>query len=501
MWLVRMSVVRPALTCLGAVLLVALPACQESPARAAGGELTAEARAAPAPPAPPPGPPVPVEMPSLAPLVERVLATVVSVEVEPGPGPLSADEEDDADPATDTPPLPEGHPPVPNGGGPRERAGAGVLLGGRGLVLTSFHFLRDASGLLVHLADGRAYEAELVGRDAPTDLALLRLRNAPKSLPVARLGDSRRLHAGDWVLAVGNPFGLSSSVSLGIVTALAGHVGGPHNDLLQTDAAINPGNSGGPLFDLRGEVVGIATAVPVAAGIGFAVPSSVVLELLPQLEREGGVTRGALGAYFQDMTPALGRALGVESGQGALLSGFTEDSAARRAGLQRDDVVVALDGQRVASQRELIHSVALHPPASQVKLTFLRSGRAQDVQVTLGVRTDLDGTGPLLRQQADERAPPEEAGLGLQLADLTREVAARLQIRSPGAVVVSVVPGGAADAAGFVPGAVIIEVAGAPVRTARDAAAALKSVHPGRTVLVRTLAPGGAPALRALVVP
>ncbi len=498
MSLVRMSLVRPALTCLGAALLVALPACRESPARAASAEPAGEARAAPTPP---PGPPVPVEVPSLAPLVERLLATVVSVEVDPGQAPLSADEEDEGDPETATPPLPEGHPPVPHGGGPRERAGAGVLLGGRGLVLTSFHFLRDASGLLVHLADGRAYEAELVGRDAPTDLALLRLRNAPKSLPVARLGDSRRLRAGDWVLAVGNPFGLSSSVSLGIISALARHLGGPYDDFLQTDAAINPGNSGGPLFDLRGEVVGIATAVPVAAGIGFAVPSSVVLELLPQLEREGGVTRGALGAFFQDMTPALGRALGVESGQGALLGSFTEDSAARRAGLQRDDVVVALDGQPVASQRELIHRVALHSPASQVKLTFVRSGKPQDVQVTLGVRTDLDGTGPLPRPLADERPAPDESGLGLQLADLTRDVAARLQIHSPGAVVVSVALGGAADAAGFLPGAVIIEVAGAPVRSARDAALALKSAHPGRTVLVRTLAPGGAPALRALVVP
>ena len=497
-----MSRARPVLSFLGAALLLLLPACHESPARAASSGPAEEVQAPAAlPPLPPPGPPVPVEMPSLAPLVERILATVVSVEVDVGRASESSDEDDAEEPDTAMPSLPEGHPPIPRGGVPREHFGAGVLLGGRGLVLTSFHFVRQSSGLLVHLADGRAYEAELVGRDAPTDLALLRLRNPPKGLPAARLGDSRRLRAGDWVLAVGNPFGLSSSVSLGIVSALARRLGGPYDDFLQTDAALNPGNSGGPLFDLRGEVVGIATAVPVAAGIGFAVPSAVVLELLPQLEREGGVTRGALGAFFQDLTPALGRALGVGSSQGALLSGFTEDSAALRAGLQRDDVVVALDGQPVASQRDLIHSVALHPPASRVTLTFLRGGKAQDALVTLGRRTDLEGTGPLSRPGTDVPPAPDDAGLGLELADLTRDVAARLHIHRPGAVVVSVVAGGAADAAGLVPGAVIIEVAGAPVHSAHDAAVALKAARPGHTVLVRTLAPGDAPALRALVVP
>ncbi len=483
-------------------LLLALSACRESPARAASA-APAEVPRREAPAAPPSAASraIPVELASLAPLVDRILPTVVSVEVDPGDTAASGDAEAEEEEEEATPPLPEGHPPVQGRRVAREHAGAGVLLAGRGLVLTSFHLLRDASGLLVHLADGRAYEAELVGRDAPTDLALLRLRNAPKSLPVAQLGDSKRLHTGDWVLAVGNPFGLSSSVSLGIVSAQGRHFGGPYSDFLQTDAALNPGNSGGPLFDLRGEVVGIATAMPGVAGIGFAVPSAVVLELLPQLEKEGGVTRGALGAFFQDMTPALARALGVSSGQGALLSGFTADSAARRAGLLRDDVVVALDGEPVASQRELIHSVALHPPASRVKLTLVRSGKAQDVQVTLGTRTDLEGTGPLARPEPDPRPVAADPGLGLELTDLTRELAARLHVRGSGAVVVAVAPGSPADTAGFSVGLVITELAGTPVRSAKDATAALKSARPGRTLLVRVLLPGGAPGLNALVVP
>ena len=490
---------RPAvIALLAAGLVVAFSACRERPLpEASPPSVEAVLEHGPVEATVVASVPSPVDVPSLAPLVESILPTVVSVEVEASRWTGTADGED-SDSDDDTTRLPEGHPPV--SAPPQEHVGAGVLLASRGLVLTSFHFLRNAPGLVVHLADGRAFEAQLVGRDAPTDLALLRLRNPPASLPVARLGDSRRLRTGDWVLAVGNPFGLSSSVSLGIVSALARRLGGPYDDFLQTDAAINPGSSGGPLFDLQGQVVGIATAVPAAAGVGFAVPSSVVLELLPQLEKQGGVTRGALGALFQDMTPALGRALGVSSGRGALLSGFTEDSAAERAGLLRDDVVVALDGQPMATKNELIHSLALHAPSSRVKLTLVRSGKPQDINVTLGTRTDLEGTGPLARP-AEVRPASDDGVLGLEVADLDRDVAARLRLRGPGVVVVNVLAGSVADAAGLVPGQLITEVSGAPVRTAREAMAVLRALRPGHTILLRILAPGGAPGLLALAVP
>jgi serine protease Do len=496
-----MPSVRPTVLLLGALLALAAAGCRARP-EAVAAPARAEGVLEPAESAPPlasPGPPVPVEAPSLAPLVDVVLSSVVAVEVEPNGAPTDADDEAEEEPA---PTLPEGHPPVPaRSGHARERSGAGVLVDGRGLVLTSFHFLRDAGGLAVHLTDGRSYEAELVGRDGPTDLALLRLRNAPRGLPVARLGDSKRLHPGDWVLAVGNPFGLSSSVSHGVVSAVARQLGGPYDEFIQTDAALNPGSSGGPLFDMRGEVVGIATAVPVAAGVGFAIPSSLVSELLPRLEKDGGVTRGALGALLQDMTPALGRALGTGSGEGALVSGFVPGSAAKRAGLQRDDVLVALDGQPMASRNALIHAVGLRPPASLVWLTLVRGGQQQQLQVTLGTRTDLEATGPLARPPPEARVATMLSALGLELSELTRELAVRLHVRGPGAVVERVIPGSAADVAGLLPGAVITELAGTPVRSVQDALGALKSARGGPAVLVRIQSPGGAPGLLALAVP
>ena len=486
---------RPSLLLSGALVVLAGAACRKAPEPRPAPAVLVDQAAMQPPSRDPAGPPVPVDVPSLAPLVDRVLPTVVTVEQAAGPAFATDDDDEDAQA------LPDGHPPVPGGFQRRERAGAGVLVGARGLVLTSFHLVRDAPGMLVHLTDGRSYQADLVGRDSPTDLALLRMRGAPANLPVARFGDSRRLVAGDWVLVVGNPFGLSSSVSLGIVSALERRLGGPYDDFLQTDAAINPGSSGGPLFDLRGQLVGIATMVPVAAGIGFAIPSSLVLELLPYLEREGGVTRGALGALFQDMPPALGRALGVQSGQGALLSAFTPDSAAERAGLRPDDVVVALDGRPVASRSDLVRTVALLRPASTVTLTLVRGGKPQDVQVILGTRTDLEGTGPLLRPVPDDRGSPVAAALGLEVDDLSQELARRLRIDGPGAVVVGVKPGSTADVAGLVPGLVITELGGARVRNAVDATAALKTARSGRIVLVRVLAPGGLPHLLALEVP
>jgi len=489
--------VTAALVALGATL-----ACREPPSAGAAvpGAVpevseprgTEEARALRAPPAA-------VEVPSLAPLVERILPTVVSIEVNEGPATDADEDEDEKD--GDASMLPEGHPPVPGGAHRTEHAGAGVLVGGRGLVLTSFHFIRDAASLVVHLASGSTLEADLVGRDGPTDLALLRIRHPPRNLSTARLGDSRSLHPGDWVLAVGNPFGLASSVSLGVVSAVDRQLGGPYDGFLQTDAAINPGSSGGPLFDLQGRVVGIATAYPRAAGVGFAIPSALVSQLLPHLEHEGGLTRGALGALLQEMTPALGRALGVPSGEGALVSGFTPDSAAERAGVRRDDVVVALDGQPVGSRSELIRVVALHPPASEVRLTLVRDGNARDIQVTLGARTDLDGTGPLVRAGAVARSTGGiSASLGLGLEDLTPRLAHRFQLRGRGAVVVSVSPGSAAEAAGFSPGAVLTEIGGRTLHGAADAEVALRSARGGPAVLIRITKPGGAPELRALTV-
>ena len=264
-----------------------------------------------------------IALPSFAPLVERISPSVVSLSV------IGAAK------------LPPGHERFFGARRPpqQERGGSGFIVERSGLVVTNNHVVEDGSAIQVRLADGRRFDAELVGRDAPTDLALVRLRSPPPDLPVVRLGDSDRLHVGDWLLAIGSPFGLTTSVSLGILSATARDLGsGPYDEFLQTDAAINPGNSGGPLFDLSGQVVGVNTAIvnnQSGSRIGFAIPSSLVRAILPQLERSGGVVRGALGVYTQDLTPDLARAMGLEGRHGAVVNGFVPGSSARAAGSRR----------------------------------------------------------------------------------------------------------------------------------------------------------------------
>ena len=347
-----------------------------------------------------------IDLPSLAPLVERISPSVVSVSVLAPPV------------------LPPGHERflgsrrIPQ----QERAGSGFIVDRSGLVVTNNHVVERANAIVVQLSDGRRFDAELVGRDAPTDLAVVRLRDSPADLPAARLGDSDRLRVGDWLLAIGNPFGLSTSVSLGILSATARNIGaGPFDEFLQTDAAINPGNSGGPLFDLAGEVVGVNTAIvnsDSGGRIGFAIPSSLVHALLPQLVRNGGVVRGALGLYLQDLTPPLATALGLEGRHGAVVNGFVPGSAARAAGVSMDDVIVSLDGRPIESAQALTRLVGLHRPGERVKLGLLHGHEPGMVEVRLGKRTDLEGTGPL-RPEAPEPEPPEQMvpmGLGEKLS-------------------------------------------------------------------------------------
>jgi serine protease Do len=417
-----------------------------------------------------------IRLPSLAPLVERVSPAVVSIDVEA--------------PAEDLPPefqqrLPPGH---PRGRAllTQRRAGSGFVVDRKGLVLTNNHVVQGARSIKVTLQDRRNLEADLVGRDGPTDLALLRLRAPPADLAMATLGDSTALKVGDWLLAIGNPFGLSTSVSLGILSATARDLGaGPFDEFLQTDAAVNPGNSGGPLFDMEGRVVGVNTAIAGnATSIGFAVPSSLVRALLPELERAGGVTRGALGVYLQDLTPELAKALGVPGRHGAVVTGFAADSAARAAGIGTDDVLVTLDGQPIESARGLTRRVGLHRPGDSVQLGFIHQGAPRTVSVRLGTRTDLEGTGPL---EAPVE-PPEGGGpihLGVELGELTPEITRAVGLREAGAVVVSVAAGSPAERAGIRPGLVIVEVDGHPVHSAREGSALLREAEARPPVVIK----------------
>ncbi|WP_426757008.1 Do family serine endopeptidase [Myxococcus sp. Y35] len=426
---------------------------------------------------------------SLAPLVEAVKGAVVNVEVRSKPRRATAMHR--------LPPgwaerfgLPPGF--GGEGGGPvRQGAGSGFIIEPSGIVLTNNHVVEDADLVRVKLDDGRSFDAEVMGRDPLTDVALLKLKDAPGNLPSVPLGDSDALRVGDAVMAIGNPFGLASSVSAGILSARARDIqAGPYDDFLQTDAAINPGNSGGPLFNMKGEVVGMNTAiVGGATGIGFAVPSKLIQALLPQLKETGVVRRGWLGVAVQDLTPDLARALGLEAMKGAVVAGVNRNSPGERAGLREEDVITAVDGRPVDSAGSLTRAVALLKPDSRVKVDVLRGGKAQTVNVTLGTRPALNGEEEVLPRNASASAPRR---LGVQLSDT----------RDGGAQVVAVEPGSPAERGGLVPGMVLVQVGDQKIGTASEAVQALTSAKPGAALLLRVRMPGSdSTLLRAVEVP
>nr|AYM53940.1 S1C family peptidase [Corallococcus coralloides] len=448
---------------------------------------------------------------SVAPLVDSVKDAVVNVEVRAaspsrrprGDSPWGQDEEESPFDGTPWGPFTPFGRPGPREEAPRQGLGSGFIIDARGLVLTNNHVVEGATDIQVQLPDGRELGAKVLGTDPLTDVALLRLQLPPdaKPLPVVRLGDADALRVGDWVVAIGNPFGLSSSVSLGIISAKARNIGASaYDEFLQTDAAINPGNSGGPLFNLKGEVVGINTAIiGQGSGIGFAVPSNLVRALLPQLEKEGAVTRGWLGVVVQDLTADLGAALGLPAREGAIVSDVTEGTPAASAGLLPDDVIVSVDGQPIDSGRALTRAVALKAPGSELALSVFRNGQKQEVKATLGTRPDLEGVASRDRPEAPEA--PADQRVGLVISDVDARVARTQDLPAAGALVRDVSLGSVAERAGLMPGMVVVEAGGQPVRRARDLVKALRDAKPGESVLLRVVAPGGQRVLRALTVP
>ncbi len=432
-------------------------------------------------------------LPSLAPLVEAVKGAVVNVDVQARQAGGM-----DAHPFFGFPM------PGPQGGGPggppvQQGAGSGSIIDPRGRVLTNHHVIAEALSIQVRLEDGRSFRARVLGSDPLTDLALLELEGVEGELPYVKLGDSDALRVGDYVVAIGNPFGLASSVSAGIISARERNIqAGPYDDFLQTDAAINPGNSGGPLFNLRGEVVGVNTAiVGGGTGIGFAVPSRMAKLLLPQLE-EGVVRRGWLGVAVQDLTPELAAALGVKVEKGAVVSEVTPDTPAAKAGLKADDVIIRLDGEAVESAGALTRAVGFMPPGKELSLTVVRDGEETKQQLTLGERPDLEGVAEQQRERREAREAlrkeGEAGGFGLTVRD------ARGRGMPPGALVVHVETGSRAERAGFAPGMVIVEAGGKNIRSAKDLMQALKSAKTGDTLLLRAQV-GEGKVLRALPVP
>jgi serine protease Do len=353
------------------------------------------------------------------------------------------------------------------GGGERRRSlGSGFIFDSSGLVLTNDHVVKDARDVRVRLSDDREFQGDVVGRDPKTDVALIRLRGA-NNLPAATLGDSESIRVGDWVLAIGNPFGLGNTVTQGIVSAKERVVGaGPYDDFIQTDASINPGNSGGPLFDLSGRVIGVNTAIVAGGqGIGFAIPINLVKVVAEQLQKNGRVTRGYIGVEVQEVTPPLASALGLPRAEGALVGSVESGGPAARAGLRAGDVIVEWNGHAVQHSGRLPLLVAETAPGTRARVGLIRDRKRTEVNVTVVQMQDHDEES----QATTPAAAHTSNALGVELRDLTPEVRRGLGLPAQGgAVVVRVDPDGRA-AGQLQAGDVILEVNRSLVRGSAEA--------------------------------
>jgi len=353
--------------------------------------------------------------------------------------------------------------PQPPGNRPRQGAGSGVIISSDGYILTNNHVVEGATELTVTMNNKKEYKAKIVGRDPKTDLALLKI-DAGETLPSATMGDSEQLRVGDWVLAIGNPFGLKHTVTSGIVSAKGRIIGaGPYDDFIQTDASINPGNSGGPLFNMEGMVVGINTAIiPQGQGIGFAIPVNTAKPLIPQLIEDGEVTRGYLGVSIQTITPDLAKALKIKEQKGALVSDVVPEGPADRAGIKRGDLIVAYNNKNVDDSHDLPQLVAVTEEGKKATVTLIRNGKKKDIHVKVG---KLPSDGATLAESQNS----EQGKWGFMLEDMDRRTADRLGRKdNRGVVVVHVEPGSPAALAGIRRGDIILEVNQEPVESVRD---------------------------------
>jgi serine protease Do len=344
--------------------------------------------------------------------------------------------------------------------------GSGFIVDEDGLVVTNNHVIEGASEIVVTLNDGTRHPAELVGRDPKTDLALLRIES-DEALPYARLGDSETTRTGDWVIAIGNPFGLGGTATTGIVSARGRDIqSGPFDDFLQIDAPINRGNSGGPLFDTAGRVIGVNTAIYSPnggnVGIGFAIPASQVAPIIEQLRTDGHVERGWLGVQIQQIDDEIAAGLGLESSNGALVASVVDESPAEKAGLQPGDVIVGFEDEEIEDIKDLTRRVASVPPDSEIEIEIWRDGDTVEIDVDLGESPeDIANKAAGTAGEGDDST----AGLGLSLLPLTPENRQRYGVAEgvEGALVAGVAPGSSAALKGLRPGDVILRVGQAEV--------------------------------------
>jgi serine protease Do len=359
-----------------------------------------------------------------------------------------------------------------------EAMGSGFLISEDGYIVTNNHVIQEASEIQVLLSDGTSRAAELVGSDSATDIAVLQI-DSTQGMAVARWGDSDAVQPGAWTIAIGSPFGLGGTVTVGVLSARSRDIrSGPYDDYLQTDASVNRGNSGGPLFDARGQVIGVNTAIisPTGGniGIGFAVPSRAAQRVVEQLIETGEVQRGYIGVRLQDMTDALARALDLQQAEGTLVAQVEPDSPAEAAGLRSGDVILEIEGQEVESSRELSFAVAERAPGDEVALTVRRDGEARAVRMALGSRETPQETSAT----AEPPDTADESRLGLALAPLPDMLRNQMGIEEQGGVVVQRVhPGSLAAESGLHEGDIILEAANRPLEEPRDLADAWASAQ------------------------
>jgi len=351
--------------------------------------------------------------------------------------------------------------------------GSGFIIDTAGFIITNNHVVENADEIVARLSTGKEYKAKVVGRDAKTDIALIEIKGAT-DLPSVKLGTSSDIQVGQWVVAIGNPFGLENTVTAGIVSAMGRHINqGPYDNFIQTDAAINPGNSGGPLLNTRGEVVGINTAIFSRGGgnigIGFAIPIDLAKEIVPQLKDKGRVTRGWLGVMIQKVTPDIAESLNLTDSKGALVSDVVKDGPAEAAGLKQGDVIVEYDGMPVTESAELPLLVARTGVGKTVRLKVIREKDTQEFTVKVG---------ELKEEDVAEAGGTSSDDLGLAVQTLTPELAENLNLEKTlkGVVITEVEPGGPAAEAGLRRGDVVLELNRKPVK---NAAAFQKSMREG----------------------
>jgi serine protease Do len=355
--------------------------------------------------------------------------------------------------------------------------GSGFIIDREGYIVTNNHVVEDADQIKVRLSDEREFEAEVVGRDPKTDLALIQIKDAADLKPM-KMGDSDSLEVGTWVVAIGSPFGLEQTVTAGIVSAKGRIIGsGPYDDFIQTDASINPGNSGGPLINMRGQVVGINTAIVASGqGIGFAIPINMAKDIIAQLKNKGEVTRGWLGVGIQDLTPELAEYYKVKGKKGVLVTHVFEGDPADKGGVKVNDIIVAVNNDPVTGSRELSRKIAALGVGSSATISLLRDGRKKTVTIKIAKRDD--------QEMQTQREPESDDSLGLSLRNLEPDFAGRFGYseEESGVLVVGVESGSKADKAGIRQGDLIKELNRKPIETLKDFRRQLDKVKKGGTI-------------------